>query len=108
MKKKWQHIVVTFLTAIMLTNVVGCGQKDDSQDVSSGGDSSKSGITEFTMFTAMPGAEINNDNDIMNLIAEKTGVKVKETWLTGQTDAEAIGTILLVMIILILLMEAKQ
>ena len=77
MKKKWQHIVVTFLTAIMLTNVVGCGQKDDSQ-------------TEFTMFTAMPGAEINNDNDIMNLIAEKTGVKVKETWLTGQTDAEAI------------------
>ncbi len=94
MKKKWQHIVVTFLTAIMLTNVVGCGQKDDSQDVSSGGDSSKSGITEFTMFTAMPGAEINNDNDIMNLIAEKTGVKVKETWLTGQTDAEAIGTII--------------
>ena len=30
----------------------------------------------------------------MNIIAEKTGAKLKETWLTGQTDAEAIGTII--------------
>ena len=46
------------------------------------------------MFTAMPGSEINDDNDVMNIIAEKTGAKLKETWLTGQTDAEAIGTII--------------
>ena len=43
------------------------------------------------MFTAMPGSEINDDNDVMNIIAEKTGAILKETWLTGQTDAEAIG-----------------
>ena len=46
------------------------------------------------MFIAMPGSEINDDNEIMNIIAEKTGAKLKETWLTGQTDAEAIGTII--------------
>ena len=46
------------------------------------------------MFIAMPGTEINDDNEIQQIIADKTGVKVKETWLTGQTDAEAIGTII--------------
>lgn len=51
-------------------------------------------IIDFTMFSAMPGAEINDGNEIQELIAEKTGVRVKETWLTGQTDAEAIGTII--------------
>lgn len=63
-----------------------------------GGDSSESAssgdIHDFTMFIAMPGSEINDDNEIMNMIAEKTGVKVKETWLTGQTAAEAVGTII--------------
>ena len=51
-------------------------------------------IINFTMFTAMPDAEINDGNDIQEIIAKKTGVRVKETWLTGQTDAEAIGTII--------------
>ena len=50
-------------------------------------------IVDFTMFTAMPGSEINDGNDIQEIIAKKTGVRVKETWLTGQTDAEAIGMI---------------
>ncbi len=50
-------------------------------------------VTNFTYFIAMPGAEINNKNDIADIIAEKTGVRVKETWLTGQTSAEATGTI---------------
>lgn len=53
----------------------------------------ESGIVDMTMFIAMPGSEINNGNEIQELIAQKTGVRVKETWLTGQTDAEAIGTI---------------
>ena len=51
-------------------------------------------IKEFSMFIGMPGSEINSDNEIAQIIAEKTGVKVKETWLTGQTVAEAVGTIL--------------
>lgn len=51
-------------------------------------------IIEFTAFFAMPGSEINDGNEIQEIIAEKTGVRVKETWLTGQTDAEAVGTII--------------
>lgn len=51
-------------------------------------------IVDMTMFTAMPGSEINDGNEIQEIIAKKTGVRVKETWLTGQTDAEAIGTII--------------
>ena len=62
---------------------------DDSTDTASSGE-----VKEFDMFIAMPGTEINDDNEIQQIIAEKTGVKVKETWLTGQTDAEAIGTII--------------
>ena len=54
----------------------------------------KSKYTEFTMFSAMEGSELNPDNDIQNIIAEKTGVKVKETWLTGQTSEEAVGSII--------------
>lgn len=51
-------------------------------------------IIDMTMFTAMPGSEIDDGNEIQEIIAKKTGVRVKETWLTGQTDAEAIGTII--------------
>ena len=50
-------------------------------------------IKEFTAFFAVPGSEINDDNEVQQIIAEKTGVKVKETWLTGQTAEEAIGTL---------------
>lgn len=51
-------------------------------------------IIDFTMFAAMPGSEINDGNDIQEIIASKTGVRVKETWLTGQTAEEAVGSIL--------------
>ena len=67
---------------------------DTSADTSSDDQASSGDVKEFDMFIAMPGTEINDDNEIQQMIAEKTGVKVKETWLTGQTDAEAIGTII--------------
>ena len=51
-------------------------------------------VTEFTMFITMPGSEINDDNEIAQIIADKYGVKVKETWLTGQTASEATGTLI--------------
>jgi len=66
------------------------GAKTDSSDTSGGGNQE---ITEFSYFITMPGKEINDDNEIAQIIAEKTGVKVKETWLTGQTAAEATGTL---------------
>ena len=98
-------------TCMAVTLVTGCGEKASSStgQTESGG-SQGSGKVEvgaisdteyadediitFTMFTAMPDAEINDGNDIQEIIAKKTGVRVKETWLTGQTDAEAIGTII--------------
>lgn len=51
-------------------------------------------IKDFTMFIAMPGSEKNDGNEIKEMIAKKIGARCKETWLTGQTDAEAIGTII--------------
>ena len=52
-------------------------------------------IVDFTFFGGMPGTEINSgNNEIQDLIAEKTGVRLKETWLTGQTVSEAIGSII--------------
>jgi len=49
---------------------------------------------EFSAFFAMSGSEINSDNEIAAMIAEQTGASCDETWLTGQTDSEAIGTII--------------
>lgn len=43
---------------------------------------------------AVAGSEINDDNEVQQLIAEKVGAKVKETWLTGQTADEAVGTMI--------------
>ena len=95
------------LTASVLA---GCGSSDskntsaDANNTSGDGatatestESTESGngeITDFTMFIAMPGSEINDGNEVQQIIAEKTGVRVKETWLTGQTAEEAVGTII--------------
>ncbi len=98
MRKK--HIKTLMLTALMAaTLITGCGKDSSGGGTSGKKDSSGSGggdgsVKEFTAFFAVPGSEINDDNEIQQIIAEKTGVKVKETWLTGQTAEEAIGTII--------------
>lgn len=84
--KLWRRVFAASMSAAMLLGLAACGGSDSTE--------SADGIKTFTMFIAMPGSEINDDNEIMNIIAEKTGAKLKETWLTGQTDAEAIGTII--------------
>ena len=87
MKKK---IVSALLITAMLSSMLsGCGK-----EAGSGGAVNEDGIKEFTAFFAVPGSEINDDNEIQQIIAEKTGCKVKETWLTGQTAEEAIGTLI--------------
>lgn len=115
MKKK---VVSMLLAFTMIASVLaGCGGKDaetstnDSSNVSSDAgtetDASDTGsdaatdatdapaeVTDFTMFITMPGSEINSDNEIAQMIADKWGVKIKETWLTGQTAAEATGTLI--------------
>ena len=87
--KLWRRVFAASMSAAMLLGLTACGGPASTES-----SESSDGIKTFTMFIAMPGSEINDDNDIMNIIAEKTGAKLKETWLTGQTDAEAIGTII--------------
>lgn len=108
MKKR---VIAMLLTStIAVSALAGCGNSDSgsSTDQSSGSDSSSSDaagsesetsnasgeVTDFTMFITMPGSEINSDNEIADMIAEKWGVRIKETWLTGQTAAEATGTLI--------------
>ena len=55
---------------------------------------SSGGAKEFDAFFAVPGSEINDDNEIQQKLHEITGAKCKETWLTGQTAEEAVGTLI--------------
>lgn len=67
---------------------------DIESDVSNSSESTPDTV-ELTMFAAMRGSEKNEDNDIMELIAEKTGVRVKETWLPENKDpSEAINQLI--------------
>lgn len=96
MKKK--KVISLLLTAVMAVSLfAGCGGSGNDSKGTSGstGKSSDNGeVKEFTFFGAVPGSEINDDNEIQEKIAELTGVKVKETWLTGQTAEEAVGTLI--------------
>ena len=73
---------------MLSTLLAGCGGGDKE------GSSEEGGVKEFTAFFAVPGTEINDDNEIQQKIAEITGAKCKETWLTGQTAEEAVGTMI--------------
>ncbi len=42
-------------------------------------------ITDFTMFVDYPGEEIYENNEIRELIVQKTGVRVEEKWKTDKT-----------------------
>lgn len=99
---KLKKAIALLVTAAMTMSIMaGCGSNGDSKTSADTSkqtqDASKedSGeIKEFTAFFATPGSEINDDNEIQQIIAEKVGAKCKETWLTGQTDKEAIGTMI--------------
>lgn len=88
---KLKKLSALMLSAMMVMSVAatGCG-KDKGKDANV----NKDGIKEFSAFFAVPGSEINDDNEIQAEIAKKTGAKVKETWLTGQTAEEAVGTMI--------------
>ena len=75
--------MAAILALLMVLSLAACGGGEDD-----------SGVKEFTAFFAVPGSEIDSDNEIQAMIAEITGAKCKETWLTGQTAAEAVGTLI--------------
>ena len=87
MKRK-QMLALGLTTAVTASLLAGCGGEKKDKEKEEGG------VKEFTAFFAVPGTEINDDNEIQEKIAEITGAKCKETWLTGQTAEEAIGTMI--------------
>ena len=85
-----KKIVSMLLVATMAATLfAGCGNDSGKK-----GGTETGGVKEFDAFFAVPGSEINDDNEIQKIIEEKTGVRVKETWLTGQTADEAVGTMI--------------
>ena len=93
--KRRKLISVLLAATMMAAMFAGCGSdaaSTDAKENADGADSTEAGgVKEFTAFFAVPASEINDDNEIQQIIADKTGVKVKETWLTGQTAEEAVG-----------------
>ncbi len=85
MKKK--VVSVLLAASMVVTMFTGCGKT-----TAQGSETVKDGVKQFSAFFAVPGSELNDDNEIQQKIAEITGTKVKETWLTGQTAEEAVGT----------------
>lgn len=101
MKKR--VIAMLFVLTLAVTLVCGCGSEPkENGDVQSAGGAEESNdkpaegdnkgeIKEFTGFVAFPGSDMNADNDIQQMIAEKIGAICRETHLTGQTQPEAVG-----------------
>ena len=80
--KKIVSLVLASMLAVSSFAACSTTTTDSSAAGSDGGSVATDGekeIVDFTMFAAMAGKEKNADNDIMEIIAEKTGVRVKET-----------------------------
>ena len=99
--KKNQLTALLLTAALSVSLLAGCGNSADTGTSPAGTASGTEGsaaddgtVKEFTAFFAVPGTEINDDNEIQAEIAKITGARVKETWLTGQTAQEAVGTMI--------------
>lgn len=112
--KKFKTLIAVMLVITMFSSfMVGCKKEDkpaDNQGTTvTKEDDSKDDTTEnagttdsnepkeykmFTMFNAVPGTEIPDDNRLLLKIAEKTGAWAKVTWLTGQTADEKVGVMI--------------
>lgn len=74
---KFRKITALLLSGTMMVSVGSCGkQKEDD----------KKEIRVYTSFFGARGNEISKDNDIQQIIAEKTGAMCQETWLREQED----------------------
>ena len=100
MKMK-KFIALGMVSMLSAATLVGCDKNPGGGNIGGGegGEGGEGGqenvdIIDFTMFSSMEGSELNPNNEIQEIIAQKTGVRVKETWLTGQTAEEAVGSII--------------
>lgn len=81
MKKK--IVTGTVLTVVVLSVFL---------TVKIAGSSKNPKIKEFTAFFDVSGNEVNEYNEIMELIAQKTGARCREQWLVGKSSEEAIAS----------------
>jgi len=90
MKKKY---LVPLMVCTMATSLfAGCGKKNNGAATSSeGGEAAKEGVKTFSAFFDVEGTELNQENDVKKIIADKIGAQCTETWLTGQSAEEARG-----------------
>ena len=99
---KTKKIVSLVLASMMaVSSLAACNQgnnggggETDPTSTNGSGEPATSEIVDMTFFAAMSGKEKNDGNEIKEIIAQKTGVRVKESWLTGQDAGEAIGSII--------------
>lgn len=84
-RKSIVKILCVMAASILLTGCGGPSKPDADQPTDSGE------IKEFTFFSPFVGTEIDADNDIQKIITEKIGARCTQTYLTGQTLAEAVG-----------------
>jgi putative aldouronate transport system substrate-binding protein len=118
MKKFTTLLAVIIVIAMFGSFMVGCkkdeGTKTDNTDVSKDDDVKKDDtkkddtstdakkedtpapkeIKQFTMFAAVPGTEVPDNNRVMNKITEKIGAWAKVSYLTGQTADERVGVMI--------------
>ncbi len=79
----------SFLTAaVMMLSATGCGgsKKPESQT----NETSNKEIKVFSSLFATTGTPLDENNEIQQLIAEKTGAMCKETWLDEREDVNAV------------------
>jgi len=87
MRKSKLMLSMILTGAMALSLLTGCGSQT-KQTTSASNDGK---VKEFSAFFAVAGKDIPNDNRVKNVIGDKIGAKINETWLTGQTAKERIG-----------------
>lgn len=81
MKKKVIAVIILLTVVFTIIFVLRNANKDKEDK-----------IKEFTSFFAQIGFDIDEDNDIRELIAQKVGARCTEQWLTGASADEAIAS----------------
>ena len=87
-KRLVSMLLVSAMTAALFTGCGSDGNQTSGDSTTSAGTNStteEAGIKEFTAFFAVAGSEINDDNEVQQLIAEKVGRQSKRD-LADRTD----------------------
>lgn len=89
-------LALAVAASLMVTSMSACGAggSDSTGSGAKTGSTGTSSVKQFKAFFAVAGTEINDDNEVQQKITDLIGAKCKETWLTGQSDTEAVGTMI--------------